>query len=128
MTTVAYRSRHRCTACSCYHTPKCDHRGDLRWPLGPLVELVAARGNAESVAAALGHSPERVRLAAEFGLSDQRADHWATRLGLHPAQVWPDWIDAGLSVVDRQRIEGGWRPAWIHTEQTPSTERQEDAA
>lgn len=128
---VAYRSRHRCTTCSIYHSPKCDHRADTRWPLSPLVALVAARGTHKAVATALDHSTEAVALAAATGLSDTQADRWAIALGYHPAQVWPDWIDAGLSVTDRQFLATGWRPAWLHDHPDPlplSSSKKENAA
>lgn len=39
-----------------------------------------------------------------------------------------DWVDAGLSVTDRQFIESGWRQAWLYDHPDPITEREESAA
>ncbi len=110
--------RRRCPVCTLYHPNgrraicvQVEHR----WPLGPLVELLGVQG-AEAVANRLKTTGENVRRAAEFGLPDATADRWAIRAGFHPAQVWPEWIDAGLSVVDRQFLDGGWRYGWLHGE------------
>ena len=118
-------ARTRCPRCTLTHSPLCPT--ERRWPLAPLVEAMRRRGSANPTYE-LGIGGEVWKRATAHGLTDATADRWAVRAGWLPWEVWPDWIDAGLSVVDRQRIEGGWRPAWLHAEQTPSTERQEDAA
>lgn len=93
---------------------------DHRWPLGPLVARVDAEGPS-AVAVALGHTREAVATAAQFGLSDVQADRWAIQLGYHPAQIWGDWIDEGLTPLDREFIANGWRQAWEWNEaQRPS--------
>jgi len=51
------------------------------------------------------------RIAAA-GLTDWQADRAAVRLGHMPHDVWPDWIDAGLTELDRDYLAGGWRQAW----------------
>lgn len=119
-------SRARCQTCSLHHRPRCKPHPQ-RWPLGPLVEAVAndtrrGRGRIHDVALCLGVSGESVRSAAEFGLTDEQADRWAIRCGLHPAYVWPGWIDAGLTVRDAQFVASGWRPAWLHDERADRSE------
>lgn len=50
------------------------------------------------------------------GLTEHVADRLAVRVGLHPAMVWPSWVDDGLTVLDRVWMEQGWRTAWLWRE------------
>lgn len=110
-------ARARCPRCTFWHSPICP---DLRrWPLTPLLDHAASLG-VENVPRALGTNAATLDDLADRGLSDVLADRWAIRLGTHPAHLWSGWLDAGLSVVDRQRLAGGWRPAWLH-DMTPDT-------
>lgn len=124
--------RTRCPLCSLYHrnghAARCV-QVDRMWPLGPLAEAICRPG--ESVAVTLGVDTTALNRAAEFGLSDLLADRWAIRAGHHPAEIWPDWIDAGLTVTDRLFLEGGWRQAWLAAEPaepSPLPVRNENAA
>lgn len=61
-----------------------------RFPTGPLEDLV----DADRLRAAVGRLGVkrqwyRWRLA---GLPERRADELAVEVGLHPAEVWADWI------------------------------------
>lgn len=95
-------------------------RPERRWPLAPLLEQVGSGSHTALVKR--GVSGRDVRRAAELGLSDRQADHWSIRCHLHPAMVWPDWTQAALTVLDDQFIHGGgWRPAYLHTEDIPMT-------
>ena len=95
---------------------KADHSRHLRWPLQPLLD------RAKLTAHCLGHrdgfSTDAVRDARDNGLSDLLADRWATKLGLHPTQVWASWDLAGLTASDDLFVNGsatsgpGWRQAW----------------
>jgi hypothetical protein len=90
---------------------------DRRWPLTPLLEQVG--GTHSMLVKRGGVSGRDVARAAELGLSDRQADHWALRCGLHPAMVWPGWAAAALTPLDDQFINrGGWRPAYLHLEHT----------
>ena len=37
-------------------------------------------------------SGSTVRRVGAEGLTEEQADTWACRLGLHPALVWPEWF------------------------------------
>ena len=123
--------RQRCGACLLFHRQGfmggCATVESRSWPLAPLLAAIpkpeaGAMGRPlvdgrSSYASRLG--ADRVQLARyeTFGIPEPVADRWATRLGLHPVQVWGwEWVDAGLSVVDRQYFDGGWRQAWEHNE------------
>jgi hypothetical protein len=88
----------------------------LRWPLEPLLE--ATGFTMHEVSLATGSDPWRY---AKRGLEDDQADRWAIRCGIHPAMAWLDWVDAGLTVLDREYVEGGWRPAWLWNETHTAT-------
>jgi len=60
------------------------------WPMGPLLEA-AKCPNPTALGRKVSGSGSAVRIAAQLGLTDQEADRWAIRCGLHPAEVWPDW-------------------------------------
>ncbi len=50
------------------------------------------------------------------GLTEQVADRLAVRAGLHPACVWTDWVDNGLTPLDEVFLRSGWRQAWLWAE------------
>lgn len=117
--------RYWCNVCTLRHVPRCSHRPT--WPLEPLLDAVRCLTH-ERTLDRLGRKSREVDVAAQSGLSDEQADRWAIRAGLHPAQVWGwEWVEAGLSVVDRQFMESGWRPAWEFGEQVNASE-EHDAA
>lgn len=68
-----------------------------RWPLGPLREVAPTIATAE-LARMAGVSRRTAARWAETGLADVHADRVAVRLGLHPALVWPGWLDEGADV------------------------------
>lgn len=37
-------------------------------------------------------------------LTDAEADRVAVALGHHPAEIWPGWVDAGLTDMDRADV------------------------
>ena len=45
---------------------------------------------------AIGTTTKRYQYYSEKGLTVDLADKWAERLGLHPACVWPTWVEAVL--------------------------------
>jgi hypothetical protein len=102
-----------CHVCQTAHTPLClTARRRYRWPAQPLFELMGD-GVRDKLNTFHMSWAEYDRLLAE-GLSDKQADHWACRLGVHPAMVWPDWVEAGLTVADDLFVNGGgWRHAWL---------------
>lgn len=100
-----------CPVCSLRHSPRCALVPHT-WPLEPLLDLLGQRSAPRTFLA----SGAEIQRAADEGLSDVMADRWAIRAGVHPAQVWPGWCDAALTVVDRQMLEGGWRHVWLASE------------
>ena len=84
-----------------------------RWPAQPLLDLGYSH---HRLAVILHMSGTRLVHHLEHGLTDWQADRAAIRLGTLPHLVWPGWVDAGLSVVDRDYLDSGWRQAWLHRE------------
>lgn len=105
MTYLGDRDRRICGICKLRHKDKCVAT-DQRWPVDP---LVAFCGSTAEVCRRLGWEHKGLPV----DLSDTQADRYATRLGLHPEVLWPGWTEHGLSAVDRARLDGGWRPAWL---------------
>ena len=65
---------------------------DPGWPLRPLLDACGLTPT--GVGRHLGISGSTITRAGRHGLSDQQADEWAIRLGLHPLMVWGwAWID-----------------------------------
>ncbi len=83
-----------------------------RYPLQP---LLAALG-CQTINQARHRHGLQLWEYAERGLTEDHADRLAIRLGLHPAMVWPTWIDNGLTTLDRLYLEQGWRTAWLWNE------------
>lgn len=97
-------AKNRCGICTLHHTVQTRCKATERtWPTAPLAAVVGG-------AAKLVDRLDLKVLPDE--ISDVQADRWATRLGLHPEQVWPGWLDEGLSVLDRMHLDSGWRQAW----------------
>lgn len=85
------------------------------WPSKPLVDRFES---VRDLQLAIGAHPNGF---VNDMISDLQADRWATRLGLHPDQIWPGWSNAGLRYVDRVFLESGWRQAWLQWERTTNT-------
>lgn len=101
----------RCPLCLVSHARHCRAVDPAhRWPVEPLIE---AAGGIEKANRRI--DPANLHRARRDGLTDVAADRWAIRLGLHPAEVWPDWIDAALRYVDAAAIEGS-RATWLARE------------
>lgn len=100
----------RCPLCHVLHTPKCRPTRGFRWPAAPLLEVV---GTHTAATRKLGVSGTEIARADREGLTDRQADHWASKLGLHPSMIWPEWDRVGLTVTDDVFVNrGGWRHAW----------------
>jgi acetyl-CoA acetyltransferase len=68
------------------------------WPFAP---LLAATGleSLTAFARVAGLPYTTVNTAARMGLTDEQSDHWAVRFGMHPLQVWPNWLSWDDEVV-----------------------------
>ena len=64
---------------------------EARYPLQPLV-VRAGAGNLSHLARIIGVSRAAVQAASSRGLSERTADRYAVAAGLHPAEVWPEWV------------------------------------
>lgn len=95
-----------CRRCSISHRPACP---PIRLPVEPLTRFIEETKPDWRI-------DVRVRSDWAAGIPDWRADEIAVRLGVHPSRIWDDWFETGLSVLDQLRMEGGWRPAWLHNE------------
>lgn len=62
----------------------------IRWPVAPLLATCRVTTIGD-VAALVGVSTRTVHRWQRNGLTDTQADRAAVALGLHPANVWPDW-------------------------------------
>lgn len=119
------------------------YTASLRWPLQPLLDRAkASRADLRR----LGIAGGTIYDADTAGLTDDKADTWATMLNLHPSQVWPGWDAAALLPSDDLFVNGsetcgpGWRQAWewaeaeavaptpIDTRRPHRTERRERVA
>lgn len=67
----------------------------IRYPIEPLVEIVAGRvgpgPSAEAVAQRVGVTERTVLRWRHNGLTRNAADHAATALYLHPVNIWDEW-------------------------------------
>lgn len=62
-----------------------------RWPVEPLLDVIA-QPSILAAAAAAGITPRSIhRWRVEGGIPDQTADQVATAIGTHPALVWEGW-------------------------------------
>jgi hypothetical protein len=69
------------------------------------------------IARYFGVSKAAVSKWRERGLSCVQADELAVRLGLHPCELWPDWLDESFGVVDELTVrlscpECGGQTVW----------------
>lgn len=87
------------------------------WPVEPLLDL---GHNARAICLALHISGSSWATARDHGLTDRQADRAAIRLGVLPHLVWPGWVEAGLTPLDRVWLEQGWRQAWLYREKAAS--------
>jgi hypothetical protein len=69
--------------------------GVLYWPLEPLFEAAGTTLYVE-LAVRTDVPARTLHRASVRGLTDRIADRAATRLGLHPSMIWPNWIDPYL--------------------------------
>jgi lambda repressor-like predicted transcriptional regulator len=68
-----------------------------RYPIEPLLAVLEARGMTRTAAGdSVGLHGSNLFAALERGLLVKAADRCATRVGLHPAEVWPSWADDAL--------------------------------
>lgn len=89
--------RRWCQLCERIHHPFCTSvPRSHRWPTE---SLVTAAGGVERVHRTI--DPGNLHRAIRAGLTDLQADRWAIALGLHPLEVWPDWIDVVLARGER---------------------------
>lgn len=71
------------------------------WSFEPLAARIG--GSRNDQAARLGTTQRSVCRWLHTGLTDEQADYFAIRIGLHPALVWPGWHEAAFpdwGVVD----------------------------
>lgn len=47
----------------------------------------------------IGTTTKRYSYYKQHGLSLDLADKWSERLGLHPAEVWPNWVETVLNAA-----------------------------
>ena len=62
------------------------------WPLQPLLDAIGPI-TFLALAEQTGINPRTIHRAVDAGFTDRAADRAATRLGLHPSLIWPDWFD-----------------------------------
>lgn len=75
----------------------------LRIELGPQDRNRQSEGEPRgllALAARLGTDERHLRRAMHHGLTDRQADRYATRVGLHPASIWPCWWEHAGSDAD----------------------------
>lgn len=63
-----------------------------RFPFEPLLDA-AGRPNLKHLARVCGAHPRQIYRWRETGLSDEHADRAACSLGLHPMNVWPNYLE-----------------------------------
>lgn len=63
-----------------------------RYPIEPLLAILEARGLTTNHHRILGVSSQGYRVILRSGVTEAAADRAATALGLHPAELWPDWL------------------------------------
>lgn len=86
-----------------------------RYPLDPLLDALGLR-SLNQAAARIGVSGATLYEYRDRGLTAHVADRLAVKAGLHPAMVWPSWVEDGLTVLDRVWLTEGWRTAWLWRE------------
>jgi hypothetical protein len=53
-----------------------------------------------ALAIAVGITHRQARRCLHTGLTDRQADRYATRIGMHPASIWPEWWEAAGDDAD----------------------------
>lgn len=85
-----------------------------RYPLAPLaaaarIELHRpgrpsdddqADAGLHALAQRIGITHRQARRILHTGLTDRQADRFATRIGMHPASIWPEWWDGAGDDAD----------------------------
>jgi hypothetical protein len=82
-----------------------------------LLEQIGAR-TIDGACERLSIGDDTYRRYETNGLTEVQADRLAVRAGLHPAMVWPTWVQDGLTPLDEVFLAGGWRPAWLWNERS----------
>lgn len=107
-------SGRRCPLCTLCHSPHCYAVPKAtRWDVEPLIQRVGV-GRATELFG------DELRKARRAGLTDNKADRWAVRAGLHPEEVWPGWCEKALTPLDAIHVDEGRRSAWLWREQVAS--------
>lgn len=70
-----------------------------RYPLADLLE--AAGMTLSEFRQVQPMSGSTYRNALDLGLTEDQADRWATKVGRHPAEVWPGWMDDQIRGCER---------------------------
>lgn len=87
------RARYRRIGCRCVSCSKSTsvgtNDGPLRWPVRFLYSIVSREKLEDDY-------PDELPLWKSFGLSDIEADHVAVGYGVHPFNVWPGYVEAGI--------------------------------
>jgi hypothetical protein len=81
-----------------------------RYPLANLAHAAGAK-DLSDLARRLGITLRHAHRLHSEGLSDRQADHFAIRLRMHPATVWPDWERNALDAIRaarRRDSHGRW--------------------
>lgn len=79
-----------------------------RWPIEPLLEAAGTTSFGVLADRIAIDRREVYRWRAAGGVTRQVGERAAVRLGRHPLELWPDWLDADIAAVDeieRSRIE-----------------------
>lgn len=120
------RRNRRCPMCSLWHRPNCWHTEAPRWPRKPLEAWFVGADTKQDICDALDVFQDKWDAWKYRGISDMAADHAACTIGVHPALIWPEWFDKGLTVMDRAKAEHrAWRHMWLADETKPG---DQDAA
>lgn len=67
-----------------------------RYPLEPLLELLEKRGvplTHNGLERSIGLSGSSLKGARRLGLLPKSADRYASKAGVHPAEIWPSWFE-----------------------------------
>lgn len=72
----------------------------VRWSSRPLLAELRRQGISQvEFATMTGISRRTILRWKTDGVSDDHADLAATHLGLHPFELWPNWLDVGEEVA-----------------------------
>lgn len=91
--------------CPCRQCRPTDHRSHpyyppqkLRWPTQPVTALQPTWTSAQWAKAA-GCSTRNWNRWEAKGLPDDASDRVAVYIGMHPVQIWPDWLDRATDLI-----------------------------